>query len=89
MNFFSNLSNLVTFDYVHDSNIAVEYILLRLGYTIENIMLELIQPCEEMLQNCSWLGEVIPCKDLFRMIKTVDGFCCSFNYKALKAKHDK
>ncbi len=47
-------------------------------------MLELMQPCNLMIRSCSWLGKIIPCESIFRVAKSSEGFCCSFNYKALK-----
>lgn len=47
-------------------------------------MLELMEPCSYMMQNCSWLGKSKPCETMFRVTKSSEGFCCSFNYKGLK-----
>lgn len=47
-------------------------------------MLELMQPCENMIKHCLWLGKAVPCDSLFRITMSAEGFCCSFNNKALK-----
>lgn len=47
-------------------------------------MFELMQPCNQMIKGCAWLGKIIPCDTIFRVAKSSEGFCCSFNYKALK-----
>lgn len=89
MNFLGNLSKMITMDYVDESNVNVEYILERLGYGPEEIIYQLVQPCADMLKNCSWLGESLPCNKLFRLTKTSEGFCCLFNYRGLKDHYDK
>lgn len=63
-----------TFEQAHD-------ILKGLNYTVEKLMFELMQPCELMMQNCSWLGKVRQCNELFHVATSGEGFCCSFNYK--------
>ncbi|XP_037049613.1 pickpocket protein 11-like [Bradysia coprophila] len=58
--------------------------LTELNYTTEKLMFELMQPCSVMLENCIWLGQSVPCDTIFRVAKSSEGFCCSFNYNALK-----
>lgn len=55
-----------------------------MGYTTDRLMFELMQPCGNMIKSCAWLGKTVPCDTLFRVAKSSEGFCCSFNYKALK-----
>lgn len=40
--------------------------------------------CEDMLIKCNWKGDQITCDSIFEIVKTSHGFCCSFNYYALK-----
>lgn len=75
-------------DSVHEQNVRVEYLLERLGFKPEMIMKEFILGCNEMLSNCSWLGVDMPCNQLFRMVKSSEGFCCSFNYNGLRDQFD-
>lgn len=86
--FLSNLSATLEFENVNDKYFEMEKILTDNNYTIENIFLEVSQPCDSILKNCLWLGENVACFKLFRTIKSSNGFCCSFNYKALKPKFD-
>lgn len=53
-----------------------------LNYTTDRLMYELMQPCDHLIANCTWLGKAMPCVQLFRVAKSSEGFCCSFNYKA-------
>lgn len=55
-----------------------------LNYTTHSLMLELMQPCENMVKHCQWLGKEMPCESLFRVTMSTEGFCCAFNNKALK-----
>lgn len=56
-----------------------------LNYTTKQLMLELIHPCENMILTCMWLGKLYPCQSMFRVTASTDGFCCSFNQKAVKS----
>lgn len=47
--------------------------------------MELMQPCENMITSCAWLGTEVPCDSLFRVAKSAAGFCCSFNSRALRS----
>lgn len=80
--FLSQLSKLVVAEYVDDPFEKTHALLLQMNYTSERLMFEMMQPCSEMLQNCTWLGKTMPCEALFRVAKSAEGFCCSFNYKA-------
>ncbi|XP_077301156.1 pickpocket protein 28-like [Arctopsyche grandis] len=80
MKFFTSLANLVVFQRLSDNFTEIFKILNNNGYTTEKLMLELMQPCSELLKRCSWMGTNIKCMDLFKTVKTDEGFCCSFNY---------
>lgn len=82
--FFSNLSKLVQPEYVDEMFTQTLNILTELNYTTEKLMFELMQPCNVMLENCIWLGKIVPCETIFRVAKSSEGFCCSFNYNSLK-----
>ncbi|XP_028156413.1 pickpocket protein 28-like [Ostrinia furnacalis] len=49
-------------------------------YTIDSIMSEVRQQCEDLLLYCEFNRKKKDCKNLFYMIKTADGHCCAFNY---------
>lgn len=53
-------------------------------YTVEKVMMILAPTCKELLQRCKWKGEEERCEILFETIKTSEGYCCSFNYFALR-----
>ncbi|XP_055372760.1 pickpocket protein 28-like [Condylostylus longicornis] len=43
------------------------------------VMLEMAQPCKEMLLNCSFGGRSVKCQNIFHSTLTDDGLCCNFN----------
>lgn len=59
-------------------------VMTDMRYTVESLMLELMQPCSTMVSNCVWLGRSVPCNQLFRVSKSADGYCCAFNSRALR-----
>ncbi|KAE8743092.1 hypothetical protein FOCC_FOCC011338 [Frankliniella occidentalis] len=36
--------------------------------------------CDELLLACRWAGKAKPCTELFETRKTMEGYCCTFNY---------
>ncbi|XP_013177639.1 PREDICTED: sodium channel protein Nach-like [Papilio xuthus] len=46
-------------------------------------MEEVLQKCDKLLVHCTFNRKVKNCVDMFRLIKTYDGHCCTFNYAAL------
>lgn len=82
--FLRNLSKLVQPEYTDDLFENTYKILDELGYETDTLMREVMQPCDEMLNQCSWLGTFAPCDTLFRIAKSIEGYCCSFNYDAIK-----
>lgn len=82
--FFELVPNLITPDYIDDDFLNITSILSTIGYDTDTLMSELVQPCEQMLKVCSWKGVETPCQDIFKQSRSNEGFCCSFNYKALK-----
>lgn len=59
----------------------LERAMAHFNWTSEILLEKLMQPCDRMLMKCLWLNENIPCERLFKVSKTTQGFCCSFNYK--------
>lgn len=82
--FLENLAKLITPEYIDALYLKTYQILEEMGYTTDKLMFELMQPCSNMIQGCAWLGKIVACDTLFRVAKSSEGFCCSFNYKALK-----
>ena len=35
--------------------------------------------CRDYLKNCTWNNKPFNCAELFRIVPTDDGFCCTFN----------
>lgn len=62
-----------------------EKIVREMGYLSADLMLEVMQPCEHLFKTCRWLGVIRNCDTLFRVTKSSQGYCCSFNYKTLNA----
>ncbi|KAL0840007.1 hypothetical protein ABMA28_015334 [Loxostege sticticalis] len=49
-------------------------------YTVDSIMTEVHQQCEDLLLYCTFNRKEKDCRNVFYLIKTMDGHCCSFNY---------
>lgn len=47
--------------------------------TVQKILIEISQPCHDMLVSCRWKSNFIPCNDVFNPELTDEGMCCSFN----------
>lgn len=84
LEFLENLAKLITPEYIDALYLKTYQILEEMGYTTDKLMFELMQPCNQMIKSCAWLGKIIPCDTIFRVAKSSEGFCCSFNYKSLK-----
>ncbi|KAJ3653948.1 hypothetical protein Zmor_013169 [Zophobas morio] len=52
--------------------------------SIEKVMDKIAPKCSDLLQRCKWKGEEKRCESIFETIKTTEGYCCTFNYYALK-----
>ncbi|XP_045487114.1 pickpocket protein 28-like [Pieris rapae] len=44
-----------------------------------SFLINVTQPCEEMLAICIWSSEIMKCQDLFNAQLTDEGLCCTFN----------
>ncbi|XP_067004275.2 sodium channel protein Nach [Anabrus simplex] len=53
---------------------------LNSSYDVNQLMKDLSPQCSELLVRCMWLGRVYDCEELFDFRKTMDGYCCTFNY---------
>ncbi|XP_053602876.1 pickpocket protein 28-like [Plodia interpunctella] len=62
----------------HFKNITA--ILKEHYYDMDILMEEVHQKCENLLLYCSFNRRKQKCEDIFKMIKTYEGHCCSFNY---------
>lgn len=82
--FLEHLAKLITPEYVDSAYLKTYTILQEMGYTTDRLMAELMQPCANMIHNCEWLGKHFPCSALFRVARSSEGYCCSFNYKAVR-----
>lgn len=83
--FFEALSTLITYDEVDsDYSLLFDFFLKR-NFTTDKLMMTLAQPCDIMLKKCYWLGKATNCSEIFRVTTSGYGFCCSFNYKALRS----
>ncbi len=40
---------------------------------------EVMHKCKDMMLVCLWQGSYTPCTELFAVMRTDSGFCCSFN----------
>ncbi|KAF5296275.1 hypothetical protein FQR65_LT10270 [Abscondita terminalis] len=46
---------------------------------LKNIMLKISQPCDKMLQMCRWHLRKMQCDEIFNVVATDEGLCCTFN----------
>ncbi|XP_076395895.1 pickpocket protein 28 [Megachile rotundata] len=77
---FSSLMKLIRPDRIAIDNATASWALDILGYSVEKLMYELMQPCSMLIVRCSWLGQLYDCNKIFRTVKSNEGFCCGFNY---------
>lgn len=47
---------------------------------IDSLVKDLAPKCGDMIVRCMWKGTQTRCDTLFQVIKTAEGYCCSFNY---------
>ncbi|XP_053674694.1 sodium channel protein Nach-like [Anopheles nili] len=72
-------ASLVNFEAVNTTYLELESVLGRMGWNPDKLLLELTQPCEELIKVCFWLGSEVPCPHVIRRTRTDNGFCCSYN----------
>lgn len=78
----SALSHSKQIDINTSEYIEFDRAITQFGYTSETLMLSLMHPCDRMLRQCIWWSKPTPCDQLFRVSRTTEGFCCSFNFKS-------
>ncbi|XP_063233569.1 sodium channel protein Nach-like [Bacillus rossius redtenbacheri] len=49
-------------------------------YNVTNLMLKMSPSCEALVVRCKWGGRKESCRTLFTQRRTMEGFCCTFNY---------
>ena len=79
--YYEVLPNLINPEHVDSEFLNI---IQRTNYTTETLMTELAQPCDSLLKLCFWKGSETPCNELFKMTRSTEGICCSFNYVALR-----
>ena len=47
--------------------------------TLISSMKKVTPTCTDYLKNCTWNNKPFNCAELFRIVSTDDGFCCTFN----------
>ncbi|KAF9823765.1 hypothetical protein SFRURICE_017328 [Spodoptera frugiperda] len=52
-------------------------------FTVDTIMEEVHQKCDTLLLYCTFNRKPKDCQDMFSLVKTYEGHCCTFNYAAL------
>uniref|UniRef100_A0A182FFS8 Pickpocket n=1 Tax=Anopheles albimanus TaxID=7167 RepID=A0A182FFS8_ANOAL len=72
-------ASLISFEEVNHTITELERVLGRMGWNPATLLLELIQPCEDLIKVCYWLGTEVPCPTVIRRTRTDNGYCCSFN----------
>ncbi|XP_035776394.1 sodium channel protein Nach-like [Anopheles albimanus] len=78
--------------YLHVSGLGrsdpVRYRLLHEILQVNNLEIpqlvgEFTPPCSKMIERCLWKGTQWRCDNLFQMVNSTEGLCCSFNYYGL------
>ncbi|KFB51116.1 AGAP006704-PA-like protein [Anopheles sinensis] len=72
-------ASLINFEQTNLSFIELEAVLGQMGWNPNRLLLELSQPCSELIKVCYWLGSEVPCAQVIHRTKTDNGFCCSYN----------
>ncbi|CAH1644604.1 unnamed protein product [Spodoptera littoralis] len=52
-------------------------------FTVDTIMEEVHQKCDSLILYCTFNRKPKDCQDMFSLVKTYEGHCCTFNYAAL------
>ncbi|EAT37212.1 AAEL010779-PA [Aedes aegypti] len=55
-------------------------LLLLNNLEVPQLIGEFAPPCSDMFERCMWKGTQWRCDNLFQMVNTTEGLCCSFNY---------
>ncbi|XP_040167541.1 sodium channel protein Nach-like [Anopheles arabiensis] len=58
-------------------------IMLMNNLEIPQLMGEFTPPCGTLLERCMWKGTQWRCDNLFQVVNSTEGLCCSFNYYGL------
>lgn len=57
-----------------------EYIIDNYSPFIQKLLEQVMHRCKDMILVCMWQGSYVPCtQKLFKVRRTDNGFCCSFN----------
>lgn len=59
---------------------AMHKLMLLNNLEIPQLMGEFAPPCSSMFERCMWKGTQWRCDNLFQMVNSTEGLCCSFNY---------
>ncbi|XP_055600009.1 sodium channel protein Nach-like [Uranotaenia lowii] len=62
-------------------------ILLLNNLEIPQLIGEFAMPCSTMLERCMWKGTQWRCDNLFEMVNSTEGLCCSFNHFAMRSSN--
>ncbi|XP_050094043.1 sodium channel protein Nach-like [Anopheles aquasalis] len=72
-------ASLINFEEVNQTYMELEQVLGRMGWNPATLLLELNQPCKDLIKVCYWLGAEVPCQAIIRRTRTDNGYCCSYN----------
>lgn len=70
----------------HTNFMTVQNLLEERGMAIPNVLESITPNCEEMIEKCLWKNEEVKCENIFEQISCSLGYCCAFNYFAIR-KH--
>ncbi|KAJ8943851.1 hypothetical protein NQ314_009621 [Rhamnusium bicolor] len=71
-------------DIPQENYTRLHQILTDNNISVDTALQNLSPNCEDAFQRCKWKGEEKRCESIFEPIKSSEGFCCTFNYFALK-----
>lgn len=68
------------FSRIYGQLIREQRLIAKYSSSILRDFFQLSHSCDEMLATCLWSNVKYNCSQMFKIIKTGLGFCCSFNY---------
>jgi hypothetical protein len=47
------------------------------------LLIQVAQPCSQMLLYCEWQSKPVNCSDIFQLVPSNQGFCCVYNLQTV------
>ncbi|XP_065087331.1 sodium channel protein Nach-like [Ochlerotatus camptorhynchus] len=66
---------------------ALHNLMLLNNLEVPQLMGEFAPSCSSMFERCMWKGTQWRCDNLFQIVNTTEGLCCSFNYYGTRSNN--